>query len=71
MDSAASAVRTLFLMLPSQNLLNSLLYDTSQLAIPSDRVDKVQVHAGERHRIHRRAARFSQPGRIPPATPHA
>ena len=26
-------------MLPSQILLNNLLYDTSQLAIPSDRVD--------------------------------
>jgi Mg2+-importing ATPase len=39
--SAASA--SLFLsflpLLPSQILLNNLLYDTGQLAIPSDRVD--------------------------------
>jgi len=45
MFSAASA--SLFLsflpMLPSQILLNNLLYDTSQLAIPTDEVDEEQV----------------------------
>jgi Mg2+-importing ATPase len=30
-------------MLPSQILLNNLLYDTGQLAIPTDRVDEEQV----------------------------
>ena len=46
MFSAAGA--SLFLsflpMLPSQILLNNLLYDTSQLAIPTDRVDEEQLH---------------------------
>ena len=46
MFSAAGA--SLFLsflpMLPSQILLNNLLYDSSQLAIPSDRVDEEQLH---------------------------
>ena len=32
-------------MLPSQILLNNLLYDSSQLAIPTDRVDDEQLHA--------------------------
>jgi Mg2+-importing ATPase len=32
-------------MLPSQILLNNLLYDTSQLAIPTDRVDPEQLRA--------------------------
>jgi P-type Mg2+ transporter len=32
-------------MLPSQILLNKLLYDTSQLAIPTDRVDDERLHA--------------------------
>ncbi|MDQ2749674.1 MAG: magnesium-translocating P-type ATPase [Actinomycetota bacterium] len=45
MFSAAGA--SLFLgflpMLPSQILLNNLLYDTSQLAIPTDRVDDEQL----------------------------
>ncbi|WP_440555678.1 magnesium-translocating P-type ATPase [Streptomyces sp. SCPE 10] len=45
MFSAAGA--SLFLpflpMLPSQILLNNLLYDTSQLAIPTDQVDEEQV----------------------------
>lgn len=45
MFSAAGA--SLFLpflpMLPSQILLNNLLYDTSQLAIPTDNVDEEQV----------------------------
>ncbi len=45
MFSAAGA--SLFLsflpMLPSQILLNNLLYDTSQLAIPTDNVDETQL----------------------------
>jgi Mg2+-importing ATPase len=45
MFSAAGA--SLFLsflpMLPSQILLNNLLYDTSQLAIPTDNVDEEQL----------------------------
>ncbi|ATQ32080.1 magnesium-translocating P-type ATPase [Rhodococcus ruber] len=43
--AAASAVLTFLPMLPSQILLNNLLYDTSQLAIPGDRVDDEQLHA--------------------------
>lgn len=37
--AGASALLPFLPMLPSQILLNNLLYDTSQLAIPSDRVD--------------------------------
>nr|WP_271210243.1 magnesium-translocating P-type ATPase [Rhodococcus wratislaviensis] len=43
--AAASAVLKFLPMLPGQILLNNLLYDTSQLAIPSDRVDPEQLHA--------------------------
>jgi Mg2+-importing ATPase len=43
--AAASAVLSFLPMLPSQILLNNLLYDSSQLAIPSDRVDPEQLHA--------------------------
>ncbi|KAF0967764.1 MULTISPECIES: magnesium-translocating P-type ATPase [Gordonia] len=43
--AAASAVLTFLPMLPSQVLLNNLLYDSSQLAIPTDKVDDEQVHA--------------------------
>ena len=43
--AAASAVLPFLPMLPSQILLNNLLYDTSQLAIPADRVDAEQLHA--------------------------
>ena len=43
--AAASAVLTFLPMLPSQILLNNLLYDSSQLAIPADRVDDEQLHA--------------------------
>ena len=43
--AAASAVLSFLPMLPSQILLNNLLYDSSQLAIPSDRVDDDQLHA--------------------------
>nr|WP_193561341.1 magnesium-translocating P-type ATPase [Mycolicibacterium hodleri] len=43
--SAASAVLSFLPMLPSQILLNNLLYDGSQLAIPTDNVDAEQLHA--------------------------
>ena len=43
--AAASALLPFLPMLPSQILLNNLLYDTSQLAIPTDRVDDEQLHA--------------------------
>ena len=43
--AAASAVLPFLPMLPSQILLNNLLYDTSQLAIPADRVDEEQLRA--------------------------
>ncbi|MGH3643674.1 MAG: magnesium-translocating P-type ATPase, partial [Mycobacterium sp.] len=43
--AAASAVLNFLPMLPSQILLNNLLYDSSQLAIPTDRVDAEQLHA--------------------------
>ncbi|CAN5665070.1 magnesium-translocating P-type ATPase [soil metagenome] len=43
--AAASAVLTFLPMLPSQILLNNLLYDSSQLAIPTDRVDTEQLQA--------------------------
>ena len=43
--AAASAVLPFLPMLPGQILLNNLLYDTSQLAIPADRVDEEQLHA--------------------------
>jgi Mg2+-importing ATPase len=43
--AAASAVLTFLPMLPGQILLNNLLYDSSQLAIPTDRVDPEQLHA--------------------------
>lgn len=41
--AAASALLGFLPMLPSQILLNNLLYDSSQLAIPSDRVDDDQL----------------------------
>jgi Mg2+-importing ATPase len=43
--AAASAVLSFLPMLPGQILLNNLLYDTSQLAIPTDRVDPEQLEA--------------------------
>jgi len=43
--AAASAVLSFLPMLPSQILLNNLLYDSSQLAIPTDRVDEDQLRA--------------------------
>lgn len=41
--AGASAVLSFLPMLPSQILLNNLLYDTSQLAIPTDYVDNDQL----------------------------
>ncbi|MDQ2791906.1 MAG: magnesium-translocating P-type ATPase [Actinomycetota bacterium] len=43
--AAASAVLSFLPMLPGQILLNNLLYDASQLAIPTDRVDPEQLQA--------------------------
>jgi Mg2+-importing ATPase len=42
--AGASLFLTFLPMLPSQILLNNLLYDTSQLAIPTDDVDADQLH---------------------------
>ena len=41
--AAASAFLSFLPMLPSQILLNNLLYDTSQMTIPTDRVDEEQL----------------------------
>ena len=43
--SVASVVLSFLPMLPGQILLNNLLYDSSQLAIPGDRVDREQLVA--------------------------
>ncbi|MGN6502809.1 MAG: magnesium-translocating P-type ATPase, partial [Pseudolysinimonas sp.] len=43
--SVASVVLSFLPMLPGQILLNNLLYDVGQLAIPGDRVDKEQLLA--------------------------
>ncbi len=43
--SLASLVLPFLPMLPGQILLNNLLYDTGQLAIPGDRVDREQLMA--------------------------
>jgi Mg2+-importing ATPase len=43
--AGASAVLPFLPMLPSQLLLNNLLYDTGQLTIPTDRVDAEQLRA--------------------------
>jgi len=43
--SVASVVLNFLPMLPGQVLLNNLLYDAGQLAIPADRVDKEQLLA--------------------------
>ncbi|MEO7007191.1 MAG: magnesium-translocating P-type ATPase [Terrimesophilobacter sp.] len=43
--AAASAFLNFLPMLPGQILLNNLLYDTGQLAIPGDRVDTEQLRA--------------------------
>lgn len=43
--ATASVVLSFLPMLPGQILLNNLLYDAGQLAIPSDRVDNEQLRA--------------------------
>jgi Mg2+-importing ATPase len=43
--AAASAVLSFLPLLPSQILLNNLLYDASQLTIPTDQVDPEQLRA--------------------------
>lgn len=43
--ATASVILSFLPMLPGQILLNNLLYDSSQLAIPGDRVDKEQLIA--------------------------
>ncbi|MEU8075288.1 magnesium-translocating P-type ATPase [Catellatospora citrea] len=50
--AGASAFLPFLPMLPSQILLNNLLYDTSQLAIPTDRVDPEQLHAPSHWDLH-------------------
>jgi Mg2+-importing ATPase len=50
--AAASAILPFLPMLPSQILLNNLLYDTSQLTIPTDRVDPEQLRAPAHWDIH-------------------
>jgi Mg2+-importing ATPase len=46
--AVASVVLSFLPMLPGQILLNNLLYDTGQLAIPGDRVDEEQLVAPSR-----------------------
>jgi hypothetical protein len=50
--AGASAFLRFLPMLPSQILLNSLLYDSSQLAIPSDNVDAEQLTLPTRWDVH-------------------
>ncbi len=48
-SAAGASIFLKFLpMLPSQILLNNLLYDSSQLAIPTDNVDEDQLHRPSR-----------------------
>ncbi|HSQ56504.1 MAG TPA: magnesium-translocating P-type ATPase [Gemmata sp.] len=49
--AAATAFLPLLPMLPVQILLNSLLYDLAQLAIPTDRVDRSYLHKPRRWNI--------------------
>jgi P-type Mg2+ transporter len=50
--AAASAVLPFLPMLPSQILLNNLLYDASQLTIPTDHVDPEQLRAPSHWDLH-------------------
>ena len=50
--AGASAFLTFLPMLPSQILLNNLLYDSSQLAIPTDHVDPEQLARPSRWDVH-------------------
>ncbi len=70
--AAASAVLPFLPMLPSQILLNNLLYDTSQLAIPADRVDAEQLHAPVAlgHRVHPPVHADVRPGQLAVRLPH-
>jgi Mg2+-importing ATPase len=49
--AAASLFLPFLPMLPTQILLNNLLYDTSQIALPSDNVDPELLHRPKRWRI--------------------
>ncbi|MNS38790.1 Magnesium-transporting ATPase, P-type 1 [compost metagenome] len=49
--AAASLLLPFLPMLPMQILLNNLLYDLSQVAIPSDRVDKEDIEKPRRWRV--------------------
>ena len=50
--AGASALLPFLPMLPSQVLLNNLLYDSSQLAIPTDTVDEEQLRAPAHWDVH-------------------
>ncbi|HEY3373693.1 MAG TPA: magnesium-translocating P-type ATPase [Candidatus Aquicultor sp.] len=50
--AAASLFLPFLPMLPTQILLNNLLYDTSQTSIPSDNVDRALLRRPKRWRIH-------------------
>jgi Mg2+-importing ATPase len=50
--AGASAFLSFLPMLPSQILLNNLLYDASQLAIPTDHVDEEQLARPARWDVH-------------------
>ncbi|HET9118210.1 MAG TPA: HAD-IC family P-type ATPase, partial [Pseudonocardiaceae bacterium] len=50
--AAAAAVLPFLPMLPSQILLNNLLYDASQLTIPTDHVDPEQLRAPSHWDLH-------------------
>ena len=49
--AAASLILPFLPMLPTQILLNNLLYDTSQISIPSDAVDPTLLHQPKRWNI--------------------
>jgi len=49
--AAASLFLPFLPMLPTQILLNNLLYDASQIALPSDNVDPELLHRPKRWRI--------------------
>ena len=50
--AAASLILPFLPMLPTQILLNNLLYDTSQISIPSDNVDPELLRSPKRWNIH-------------------
>ena len=69
--AAASAVLPFLPMLPGQILLNNLLYDTGQLAIPTDRVDPEQLRAPVAlgHRLHPPLHALLRPDQLPVRLP--